>query len=148
MIERGREATMKVAVVGAGGFVGQSVIPRLAEDGHEIVPIVRTRRGLPGEQPIADLGTANWADLLKGADAVIHLAARVHIMSDTARDPLAEHRRINRDGTLRVAHAAADAGVRRFLFISTIKVNGEETAPGSPFLRDSWPAPRDTGTGR
>lgn len=74
---------------------------------------------------------------------MIHAAARAHIMQEEALDPLAEYRRVNVEGTLNLARQAAAAGVRRFVFISSIKVNGEATAPGSPFTADDAPAPKD-----
>jgi nucleoside-diphosphate-sugar epimerase len=134
---------MKVAVVGAGGFVGQPVARRLAAEGIEVRPIVRTPAGLPGERVIADVDEADWDALLAGVDAVIHLIARVHIVHDTAEDPLADNRRINTAGTLRIAEAAARQGAKRFVFVSTIKVNGETSAPGRPFTADSTPMPED-----
>lgn len=134
---------MKVAVVGAGGFVGQTVTRRLRQNGHDVVPIVRTPRGLPDERKIDDLASADWPALLNGVEAVVHLAARVHVMNDTAADPLAEFRRVNCAGALKTAEGAAEAGVRRFLFISTIKVNGEETRPGQAFAADDVPQPVD-----
>lgn len=134
---------MKFAVVGAGGFIGRRLVDRLARDGHAVVPVVRTPRGLPGERPVADLCAADWPSLLAGVDVVVHLAARVHQMEETCQDPLAEYRRVNRDGALCVAEAAAREGVKRFVFVSSIKVNGEETAPGRPFRADDEPRPRD-----
>lgn len=124
---------MRIVVTGAGGFVGRLLVDRLIADGHEVVPIVRTAQGLANERVINDIGSADWPSLLIGADAVIHLAARVHMMHDPAQDPLAEFRRINVDGTRILAEAASRAGVRRFLFLSSIKVNGESTQTGRPF---------------
>jgi UDP-glucose 4-epimerase len=77
------------------------------------------------------------------ADVCIHLGARVHVMRDANADPLAEYRKVNTSGTLTLARQAAMAGIRRFLFISSIKVNGEMTAPGKPFSVDDTPAPVD-----
>lgn len=134
---------MKVAVIGAGGFVGQPVARRLAAEGVEVRPIVRTPAGLPGERPIPDVDDADWDALLAGMDAVIHLIARVHIVTDRAENPLADNRRINTAGTLKIAEAAVRAGVKRFVFVSTIKVNGETTEPGKPFRADETPIPRD-----
>jgi UDP-glucose 4-epimerase len=85
----------------------------------------------------------NWVAALDGADAVIHLAARVHIMRDTARDPLAEFRRVNTEGTLNLARQAADAGVRRFIFLSTIGVNGNATQPEVAFKENDASLPHD-----
>lgn len=134
---------MRIAIVGAGGFVGRSLVGHLASIGLDVVPIVRTPAGLPGERKMCDIATADWDALLAGSNAVIHLAARVHIMNDPASDPLDEFRRVNRDGALRVAEAAALRGVERFLFVSTVKANGEATRLGRPFRADDPPAPED-----
>jgi UDP-glucose 4-epimerase len=85
----------------------------------------------------------DWSAALAGREVVVHTAARVHIMRETAHDPLAEFRRANVGGTLNLARQAAAAGVRRFVFLSSIKVNGEETAPGKPFDATDAPAPVD-----
>ncbi|MEN9669249.1 MAG: hypothetical protein RLZZ386_1156, partial [Planctomycetota bacterium] len=87
--------------------------------------------------------TINWSTALHGADAVIHLAARVHVMRDTAIDPLAEFRSVNTEGTLNLARQAAAAGVRRFIFLSTIGVNGNSTAHGKIFTETSASLPHD-----
>lgn len=134
---------MRIAVVGAGGFVGRPLVGRLASDGHDVVPVVRTPQGLAGERVIGDIVSADWAPVLSGADVVIHLAARVHMMNDQAEDPLAEFRRVNTAGTLALAQAAARAGVKRFIFLSTIKVNGEATRPGQPFRSTDLPQASD-----
>lgn len=134
---------MKVAVLGAGGFVGQGVIRHFAEQGHQVLPILRQARGLAGEVLIDDVLAADWAGLLAGCDVLVNSIARVHIVRDTAKDPLAEHRRINRDGAIATGEGAARAGVRRMVFISTIKVNGESNPPGQPFRAGSVPHPED-----
>ncbi|EOA04538.1 UDP-glucose 4-epimerase [Herbaspirillum frisingense GSF30] len=85
----------------------------------------------------------NWSSALEGMEAVVHCAARVHVMNETAGDPLSKFRRTNVEGTLALARQAQQAGVRRFIFISSIKVNGEETQPGRPFTADDTPAPAD-----
>jgi Nucleoside-diphosphate-sugar epimerases len=93
---------------------------------------------------IPDLGSdANRSEALQGAETVIHLAARVHVMRESAGDPLAEFRRVNTSGTQTLARQAARAGVRRFVYLSSIKVNGEETRPGRPFTEYDQPAPMD-----
>lgn len=135
---------MKVAVVGAGGFVGRALAARLHSDGHDVLPLVRTPRGLPGERLTGEIdGGTDWSGLLGGAEAVVQLAARVHVMDESAADPLAAYRRVNVDGTVNLARQAAAQGVRRFVFLSSIKVNGERTAPGRPFRPDDPPAPED-----
>jgi UDP-glucose 4-epimerase len=87
--------------------------------------------------------STDWTAALDGVSAVIHCAARVHVMADTAADPLEEFRHVNVQGTLNLARQAAAAGVRRFVFVSSIKVNGEATQPGAPFTADDAPAPLD-----
>ncbi len=135
---------MKVAVVGAGGFVGRALTARLLSDGHDVLPLVRTSRGLPGERLGGELGgETDWEGLLGDAEAVVQLAARVHVMDERAADPLEAYRRVNVEGTLNLARQAAAQGVRRFVFLSSIKVNGERTEPGRPFRPDDVPAPED-----
>lgn len=124
---------MRIVVTGAGGFVGRALVDHLAADGHDVVPIARAPLGLANERVIDDIGAADWPALLSGVDAVVHLAARVHMMRDMAADPLTEFRRVNTAGTRAIAEAGARAGVKRFLFLSTIKVNGETTPRGRPF---------------
>jgi nucleoside-diphosphate-sugar epimerase len=86
---------------------------------------------------------ADWSSALDDQHVVIHTAARAHILKDEVPDPLAEYRKVNVDGTMNLARQAAHAGVRRFVFISSIKVNGEQTRPGVPFSTDDLPAPQD-----
>ncbi len=85
----------------------------------------------------------DWTAALRNVDQVVHLAARVHVMNDTSSNPLAEFRRVNVGGTAALACQAAVAGVRRFVFLSSIKVNGELTQEGQPFTADDVPAPED-----
>lgn len=93
---------------------------------------------------IGDLADdVDWRVALEDVEAVVHLAARVHVMQDVSTDPLASFRRVNVDGTVRLAMQAALAGVRRFIFISSIKVHGEHTQPGRPFCGFDPPAPQD-----
>ena len=89
------------------------------------------------------LPPTKWETALLGIDVVVHCAARVHVMHDDASDPLDAYRIVNVDGTLNLARQAAQAGVRRFVFISSIKVNGEATQPGRPFTADDIPMPVD-----
>ena len=137
---------MKVLITGGSGFVGRALIPQLNKVGHDV--IVSSRDGgliLPGAtiKSVGELGPeTDWIDALNGVDAVIHLAARVHVMNETATDPLAENRRVNSEGTARLAGQAVERGVKHFIFLSTIKVNGEATGP-NPFHAASSPAPKD-----
>ncbi|WP_081622330.1 NAD-dependent epimerase/dehydratase family protein [Thioalkalivibrio sp. ALRh] len=138
----------RVLVTGATGFVGAAVVERLAVDGRR-VPIAGCRRNalVPAGAELAvtaSLGSeADWSGALQGVGAVVHAAARVHVMDEDAADPLAEYRRANVEGTLALARQAAQAGVRRFVFVSSIKVNGERTSAGSAFSAADAPAPVD-----
>ena len=134
-------------VTGASGFVGRALVERLVAEGVPTVAAVRTAPTLHGgtrQVTAPDLGpNADWRAALDGAECVVHLAARVHVMRDDAADPLSEFRRVNVDGTLALARQAATAGARRFVLVSSVKVNGEATAPGRPFTADNTPAPMD-----
>ena len=139
---------MKVLVTGATGFVGRGVCAWVQSNGHEVVASTRkVGADLPAsirQYNIAGLGTAtDWSEALRDVQVVVHCAARAHVMNETAPDPLALFREVNRDGTLSLARQAAKAGVRRFIFISSIKVNGESTQPNRPFTADDTPAPMD-----
>lgn len=135
----------KVLVTGAGGFVGEAVVFRLLI-GQRFKPVaaVRSSTRLQGLCPVMrfQLGAAT-AEQMVGVQVVVHAAARVHIMHETAKDALREFRRVNVDGTLQLARLAAQAGVKRFVFISSIKVNGERTDAGRPFTADDVVAPSD-----
>nr|WP_212635807.1 SDR family oxidoreductase [Ralstonia insidiosa] len=135
-------------VTGATGFVGGALVRKLARDGFATrVAIRRDAISLPvGVQTVhvRDLSAeTDWRDALSGVDLIVHTAARVHVMVETVGDPLAEFRRTNVDGTLHLARLAAEAGVRRFVFVSSIKVNGESSPIGRPFTADDVPAPLD-----
>ena len=138
-----------IVVTGASGFVGSALARRLAAEGRAVRALARREgalRGAAGLQRlnVGDLTTVgNWREVLGGARALVHCAARVHVMQDRAADPLAAFRRMNVELTHSLARAAADAGVRRFVFVSSIKVNGEATLPGRPFAAADAPAPVD-----
>lgn len=137
-----------VLVTGASGFIGSAVTRRLLGDGMTVRAATRReiRAPAPGIEivPGTELGgDFDWGEAVRGCHAVVHAAARVHLVKDSAADPLTEFRRVNVDGTVALARRAADAGVRRFVFLSTVKVNGEETQPGRPFTADDIPAPED-----
>ncbi|APR04062.1 UDP-glucose 4-epimerase family protein [Thauera chlorobenzoica] len=131
-------------VTGASGFIGRPLLRRLQAEGRHAVGTARRPPPGSGLQPGPALGPdADWRELLGGREVVVHAAARVHVMNDGAADPLAEFRRVNVDGTLQLARQAARAGVRRFIFISSVKVNGECSPPGRPFCAHDRPAPGD-----
>lgn len=137
-------------MTGTSGFVGGALLRRLASDRsfNGVVTAVRgkvelTPQGGRQVQVGELLPTTDWSTALHGIDAVVHCAARVHVMQDDATDPLQAYREVNVRGTLNLARQAADAGVRRLVFVSSIKVNGEVTQPGQPFTADDVPAPMD-----
>ena len=104
---------MNVLVTGASGFVGQALLTRLEMAGHRVSAITRSA--------IRDInGKTNWRAHLSGIDAIVHLAARVHVMQDTADDPLSLYRTVNTEGTIRLAKTAREVNVRRFVFVSSI----------------------------
>lgn len=153
---------MRLLVTGATGFVGSGLLRRLAlESGREVVAATRTMEsdaGLSGNisGPASFAGSrlntacvgnihgeTDWTRALDQVDVVIHTAARVHVMHETAVDSLAEFRRVNVEGALNLARQAVKAGVKRFVFLSSIKVNGESTRPRQVFFADDSPHPQD-----
>ena len=138
---------MKILVTGATGFVGRALCAHLQQQGYEVHAAIRAPAdGLPVSRVVTlqalDQET-DWADALRGVDVVVHLAARVHVMHDTAVDPALEFRKANVDATLHLARQAAKAGVKRMVFMSSVKANGESTLPGHPFKESDAPNPQD-----
>lgn len=138
---------MTTLVTGANGFVGSALCARLLRDGTAARGAVRSPLSQPDDVEVIAIGSlspeTDWTAALRNVDQVVHLAARVHIMNDKSSDPLAEFRRVNVEGTANLARQAAEAGVRRFGYLSTIKVNGEFSEAGRPFTADDAPAPDD-----
>lgn len=134
-----------VLVTGANGFVGRAMVARLRTDGVAARAAMRTRQPeiLKGVEVFCGLdvgGETDWAPALRGVETVIHCAARVHVMRDTGADPLQEFRRVNVQGSVNIATQAIEAGVKRFVFVSSIGVNGAETFDRA-FQADDVPAP-------
>ena len=144
-----KERIYKIAITGVTGFVGRALVTGLASfDCYEIFALVRKKpvHVLSGVKCILSgdlLSDTNWKLGGAAVDILVHAAARVHVMNDIAADPLIEFRLVNVQGTLSLARQAAAAGVRRFVFISSIKVNGESTPAGQPFTADDTSAPQD-----
>jgi nucleoside-diphosphate-sugar epimerase len=138
---------MTVLVTGANGLVGRECCARLVGDGVLVRAAVRAKAsGLLTSDIVVtgDLQKAlGWSVALSDVVTVVHLAARVHVMNDSASDPLAAFREVNVRGTLNLARQAAAAGVKRFVFVSSVKVNGEATQPGQMFAETDTPAPQD-----
>lgn len=135
----------KVLITGSTGFVGRRLHARLAIEGRGLRCAVRKPSRDANALSVGDIGPdTRWDEALQGVDTVIHAAARAHIMKDEVPDSLAEYRKVNVEGTLNLARQAAQAGVKRFIFISSIKVNGEQTPLGEPFTADNTPAPEDS----
>lgn len=138
-----------VLVTGANGFIGNAVCADLASRAYRVRGVVRRPQRMASQGEFECLSmdeidaNTDWSDALVGVDSIVHLAARVHLMRETASDPLAEFRRTNVALTLNLARQAAAAGVRRFVFISSIKVNGEVTPVGQPFTAEDVPHPTD-----
>jgi len=131
----------RVLVTGSNGFVGRSLCPALGAAGFTVRRAVRGG-SLPGTTAVGEIGPdTDWHTALADCDSVVHLAARVHVMRDDAADPLAAFRAVNTEGTLNLARQAAAAGVRRLVFVSSIKVNGEGRA--APYTEADPAAPRD-----
>lgn len=137
---------LNILVTGASGFVGEALVFRLLIDkAFTVTAAARGATRLHGLCPVEpfDLTKPMLLPCLSTMQVVIHAAARVHVMNENAIDPLAEFRKVNVEGTLRLARQAAASGVRRFIFISSIKVNGETTELGKPFTADDCSNPSD-----
>jgi nucleoside-diphosphate-sugar epimerase len=139
----------KILITGVNGFVGQAVSKRLRQDGlHVLAGTTRQPNSDAGPERvplyhIPEIGPeTDWTQAVSGAEIVIHLAARVHIMKERSSDPFGAFRRVNSEGTKAFAVQAAAAGVKRFVFISTAKVGGE-TSPDRGFTEKDPARPED-----
>jgi nucleoside-diphosphate-sugar epimerase len=138
---------MTTLVTGANGFVGSALCARLRRDGAFVRVALRSLNSKPDGVEAFAIGSlsskTDWTAALKNVEQVVHLAARVHVMNDKSLDPLTEFRTVNVEAASALARQAATAGVRRFVFLSSVKVNGEFTESGHPFTENSAPAPED-----
>ena len=140
---------MKVLVTGASGFVGNALCTHLVSRDFDVVATVQN---LPDAlvpklsyHIVTEIcASTDWDDVLAGVQTVIHCAARVHVMRDHTQDPLTEFRRVNTLGTETLSRAAARCGVKRLVFLSSIKVNGESAPPDAPFTQTSPANPYDS----
>ncbi|MGR9087540.1 MAG: UDP-glucose 4-epimerase family protein [Gammaproteobacteria bacterium] len=136
-----------ILITGANGFIGTGLCARMVSEGWPVRASVRPSGQIPPEVDRIDIGDidkdTDWTRSLQNVDTVIHLAGRAHVTKDCALDPLAEFRRINVEGTMNLARQARVFGVRRLIFISSIKVNGENTPLRHPFTALDRPAPSD-----
>jgi nucleoside-diphosphate-sugar epimerase len=121
-----------ILVTGALGFIGKALCNVFSNCNLSFIPV-----------RLSEIGSEDLALSLQQCRVVVHLAARVHVMRDTEKDPLMEYRRTNVEGTASLARKAAAAGVKRFIFMSSIKVNGESTKIGQRFKPDDTPTPKD-----
>ena len=138
---------LTLLITGANGFVGKALGVQAIQDDYSVITLTRNPFELNGQTQ--NLVLENYANCLsianelKKIEVVIHLAARVHVMNETTADALKAYRSVNVENTLALAKTAADAGVKRFIYLSSVKVNGEETFPAKPFTADDLPAPQD-----
>lgn len=133
---------MRVLVTGASGFVGRALCPALGAAGHSVLRAVRRDDGQPGTVVSGDLGpSCEWFERVECPDVIVHLAARVHQMNERHDDAERLHQQANAQGTLALASLARERGVRRFVFVSSVKVNGEGRS--QPYRADDIPRPAD-----
>ena len=139
---------LTILVTGATGFVGNAFVKKALSLGNDVRVVVRDSSSFSFDSlqcfSVQDISKdTNWDGAFVGVDVIVHCAARAHLMRDISSSPLSAYREINVAGALNLAKQAAEAGVRRFVFISSIKVNGESTLPERPFVADDFPAPLD-----
>ncbi len=137
-----------VLITGADGFIGKALCAEMVSRGWKVRASVRSRekiKSLPEEIQVIETGSigpdTQWAHASNDVESVVHLAGRVHVMEDSSSNPLSEYRIVNTAGTESLARSAASSGVRRFIFMSTVKVNGE--GRGVPYCEDDIPGPSD-----
>lgn len=124
------QADGRILVTGTSGFVGSGIVARLSREGRPVIAVARATHHAPAgvvSLGLGDIGSVDWRPVLSGCSTIVHCAARAHVVREDATDPLATFRSVNRDAAFRLARAAAAAGVRRFIFLSSIGVNGNVT---------------------
>lgn len=132
-----------IAVTGASGFVGQRVLSDLARLGHFAIGVVRGG-GAGLSRAVGEIGPdTDWTRALDGVDIVVHCAARAHVMQEQSEDPISLYRSVNVDGTRRLAEQAAVHGVKRLVYLSSVKAAGERSSPGRPLAVSDVPVPED-----
>ncbi len=138
---------MNFLITGANGFVGSALCADLVQHQHVVRAAIRSDKAWMAGLNNAVIGELNaytdWSAALQQIDVVVHLAARVHVMHDTATDPLAAFRQVNVAATENLARQAAQAGVKRLVYVSSIKVNGEGTSGITSYTEQDIPNPQD-----
>ena len=139
---------MNVLVTGATGFIGHALCSALhRQAARPVRGVVRVLPPAPHAIHYVQVGSINaqthWGEALQDVNLVVQLEARVHLMQDRSKDPLNEFRQVSVQGPVNLAQQAAHAGVKRFIFLSSVKFNRERTQPGKPFTALSTPAPED-----
>jgi len=139
--------SVNILLTGATGFLGSRLASALHSKSDVVLTLTLRRSIRIDAAHLVEVqgldSNTDWSTALAKQQIVIHSAARSHIMKEEVLDPLAEYRRVNLAGTVNLAYQAAEAGVKRFIFISSIKVNGEQTPPATPFTAYDTPAPKD-----
>lgn len=140
---------MTILVTGLSGFVGNALVKRLIKDQFSVSAVIRYTSNKKFD-PYVNLvyidrltSSLDWSSAFRGVSTLVHLAARAHVLNDNVKDPLSEYRYINVECSLNLARQAARAGIKRFIYISTVKVNGEFTILGRPFIAEDMPMPKD-----
>lgn len=133
---------MKVLVTGANGFIGRALCAQLQKAGFSVIPAVRRSSGIENEYVLGQ-DNEEWLRALSGCDVVVHLSGCTHMMYGDTAEQLHTFRVANVDESVRIALLAAQANVRRFIFMSSIKVNGERSQLDCPLKPNDSPAPQD-----
>ena len=137
----------RTLITGADGFVGRHLCAEWSQQGYQVRATTRSHNRLSATGETVMVGSIDartkWANALCNVDTLIHLAARVHVIKDKTADPLTEFLKVNLHGTSNLAQQAANSGVRRLIYVSSIKVNGEQTTAVRPFVETDEPNPQD-----